>query len=328
MMKDRFKFTVFILIMLVIVSGCQNTSQPQQESQREEGAINQSAEPFLSFKDFDGQLVTLQDKPQKIVVLNDQVLHSFYQVGGKAVGITNTFNIDPPKEAADLPRVGFMHQVNIEKVVELKPDLVIGQRFDHANLREILKEANIPIANLNTQSIEDIRQNTILMGKITGNEQKAKELVAKMNSEINQVIDRIPDEKEMPSYAILTVMGDAAFVEQGSTIAVDIADQLKLRNATLSLDGEVMAGYIPFSMEEMVMIDPDYLFIISHTTDEEGEKMIESNFKSNPAWRSLSAISNDRMYFLPKVKFAIAPGVDVVDSYSYMADLIAPSESN
>lgn len=76
-MKDRFKFTVFILIMLVIVSGCQNTSQ-QQESKGEEFAINQSAEPFLSFKDFDGQLVTLQDKPQKIVVLNDQVLHSFY----------------------------------------------------------------------------------------------------------------------------------------------------------------------------------------------------------------------------------------------------------
>lgn len=130
-----------------------------------------------------------------------------------------------------------MHQVNIEKVVELKPDLVIGQRFDHANLREILKDANIPIANLNTQSIEDIRQNTILMGKITGNEQKAKELVEKINSEINQVIDRIPDEKEMPSYAILTVMGEGAFVEQGSTI---------------SLDGEAMAGYIPFSMEEIL----------------------------------------------------------------------------
>ena len=83
-MKDRFKFTVFILIMLVIVSGCQNTSQ-QQESNREEVTINQPSEPYLTFKDFDGETVTLQDKPQNIVILNEQVLYSFYQVGGKAV---------------------------------------------------------------------------------------------------------------------------------------------------------------------------------------------------------------------------------------------------
>lgn len=326
-MKDRFKFTVFILIMLVIVSGCQNTSQ-QQESNREEVAINQPSEPYLTFKDFDGETVTLQDKPQNIVILNEQVLYSFYQVGGKAVGVPTPFNIEPPKEAIKVPKVGFMHEVNMEKVLELKPDLVIGQRFDHGKLRETFKEANIPLANLNTQSIEDIKQNTILMGKITGNEPKAEELVNKMNSEINQVIEQIPDEQEMPTYAILTVMGDTAYVEQSSTIAIDIADQLKLRNATVSIDGEAFAGYIPFSMEEMVMINPDYLFILSHTTNDEAKEMIENNFKSNPAWSSLSAISNDQMYFLPKDKFVMAPGVDVAESYKYMADLITPSQTN
>ncbi|WP_440108832.1 ABC transporter substrate-binding protein [Paenibacillus sp. QZ-Y1] len=327
MIKHRFKFIIITLIMMVIVSGCQNTSQ-QQEGKREDVAINQSAEPYLSFEDFDGQLVTLQNKPQNIVVLNDQVLHSFYQVGGKAVGITNAFTIDPPEEAIHVPKVGFMHEANIEKVLELKPDLVIGQRFTHGALREIFKEANVPFANLNTQSIEDMRQDMTLMGKITGNERKAEELIQKMNSEINQVIDQIPEEKEMPTYAIVTVMGDAVFVEQGSTIAVDIADQLKLRNVAESLDGEVIAGYIPFSMEEMVMIDPDYLFILSHTTDEEAEKVIDSNFKTNPAWNSLSAISNDHIYFLPKDKFVMAPGMDVVDSYKYMADIVYSSQLN
>ncbi|MDP4098785.1 ABC transporter substrate-binding protein [Paenibacillus sp. P96] len=326
-MKHRFKPVIIILIIMVIVSGCQNTSQ-QQEGKREGLDADQSVESYLSFKDFDGQLVILQDKPQNIVVLNDQVLHSFYQVGGKAVGITNAFTIDPPEEAIDVPKVGFMHEVNIEKVLELKPDLVIGQRFTHGDLRKIFKEANIPFANLNTQSIEDMRQNTLLMGKITGNEKKAENLIKEMDSEINQVIDQIPEEKEMPTYAIVTVMGDAVFVEQSSTIAVDIANQLKLRNVTESLDGEIMAGYIPFSMEEMVKIDPDYLFILSHTTNEEAEQMVESNYKSNPAWNSLSAVSNDHIYFLPKDKFVMAPGVDVVDSYKYMADLVYSSQSN
>ena len=326
MMKHRFKLIISILVTILIVSGCQST--PQQQGNIENVAANDSAKPYLTFKDFDGEIVTLQEKPQKIVILNEQVLHSFYQVGGEAVGVPTPFNIDPPAEAKDVPKVGLMHEVNMEKVFELKPDLVIGQRFDHGKLREMFKEANIPLANLNTQSIEDIRQNTILMGKITGNEQKAKELVDKMNSDINQTIAQIPDQKEMPTYAILTVMGDTAYVEQSSTIAVDIADQLKLRNATVSIDGEAFAGYIPFSMEEMVMINPDYLFILSHTTNEEAEEMIEKNFKSNPAWKSLSAVSNDRMFFLPKHKFAIAPGVDVVESYKYMADLIAASQPN
>jgi len=325
-MKHLFKHIILILMMIVIVSGCQN-APPQQEAAKMSADTDQSAKPYLSFTDFDGQLVMLQNKPQNIVILNDQVLHSFYQVGGTAVGITNAFTIDPPEEAANVPKVGFMHEVNIEKVLALKPDLVIGQRFTHGELREIFKDANVPFADLNTQSIEDMRQNTILMGKITGNEKKAEDLIKEMDSEINQLIDRIPEEKERPTYAIVTVMGDAAFVEQGSTIAVDIADQLKLRNVTESLDGEVMAGYIPFSLEEMAMIDPDYLFILSHTTDEAAEKMIDSNFKSNPAWSSLSAISNGQMYFLPKDKFVMAPGVDVVDSYKYMADLVYPDQS-
>ncbi|OMF15523.1 hypothetical protein BK131_11730 [Paenibacillus amylolyticus] len=83
------------------------------------------------------------------------------------------------------------------------------------------------------------------MGKITGNEPKAEELVNKMNSEINQVIEQTPDEQEMPTYAILTVMGDTAYVEQSSTIAIDIADQLKLRNATVSIDSEAFARIYP-----------------------------------------------------------------------------------
>ncbi len=56
--------------------------------------------------------------------------------------------------------------------------------------------------------------------------------------------------------------------------------------------------------------------------------MIENNFKSNPAWNSLSAISNDRMYVLPKNKFVTASGVDVSESYKYMADLIDSSQTN
>ncbi|WP_338539555.1 hypothetical protein [Paenibacillus tundrae] len=83
------------------------------------------------------------------------------------------------------------------------------------------------------------------MGKITGNEPKAEEVVNKMNSEINQVIEQTPDEQEMPTYAILTVMGDTAIVEQSSTIAIDIADQLKLRNATVSIDSEAFARIYP-----------------------------------------------------------------------------------
>lgn len=322
-MKHQFKLMVVGMLATGIISGCQSPTGDQAGEKVSE-VQDQSAEPFLTFEDYDGDTITLQDKPQNIVILKDEVIHSFYQVGGEAAGITNGFTIEPPEEAADVPKVGFMHEVNMEKVFELDPDLVIGQRFTHGELKDTFKDAGIAFANLNTQSIEEIRENTLLMGKITDNEAKAEELISNMDKEIDQIIDQIPEEEEMPSYAIMTVMGDASFVEQGPTIGVDIADQLKLNNATESLEGEIMAGFIPFSMEEMVRIDPDYLFVLSHTTDEEAVDMIENNYKSNPAWSSLSAVSNDQIYFLPKDKFVIAPGVDVVDSYKYMSDIVYP----
>lgn len=306
-----------MMILMITVSGCQSASKKQNDQKQ-----TQSAESYLKIKDFDGKTITLKEKPKNIVVLKDEVLHSFYQVGGKAVGRTNAFTIDPPEEARDVPQVGYMHEVNIEKVLELKPDLVIGQRFTHGELRDTFEKAGIAFINLNTQSIDDIKNNTLLMGKITGHEKKAESLTKEMKSNISQIISQIPKEKKKPSFAIVTVMGDAVFVEQGPTIGVDIAKQLKLKNITESLDGEVMAGYIPFSMEAMVKLDPDYLFILSHTTDEDAKKMVENKFKSNPAWNSLSAVSNDKIYFLPKDKFVMAPGVKVVDSFQYMKDIV------
>ncbi|MFP7294390.1 ABC transporter substrate-binding protein [Bacillus safensis] len=322
-MKQLFKSVIFMMLLMITVSGCQSASKEQNNQKQTQ---SQSAEPYLKIKDFDGNIVTLQVKPKNIVVLKDEVLHSFYQVGGKAVGRTNAFTIDPPEEAKNVPKVGYMHEVNIEKVLELKPDLVIGQRFTHGELRDTFEKAGIAFINLNTQSIDDIKNNTLLMGKITGHEKKAESLIKAMDSRISQIISQVPKKKKEPSFAIMTIMGDAVFVEQGPTISVDIAKQLKLKNITESLEGEVMAGYIPFSMEAMVKLDPDYLFILSHTTDEDAKKMVENKFKSNPAWNSLSAVSDDKIYFLPKNKFVMAPGVKVVDSFQYMKDIVYSKE--
>jgi len=70
-----------------------------------------------------------------------------YETGGQAVGRVSfqSFLGDIPKGAEDAAEVGFNAQVNLEKVVSLKPDLVIGGVRLHDSMVEQLEANNIPI---------------------------------------------------------------------------------------------------------------------------------------------------------------------------------------
>ncbi|GAA0375250.1 ABC transporter substrate-binding protein [Bacillus horti] len=321
-MLKRNSTGLFVFIFIVVLVGCSSAANESSDKSVTAGQRSEDG-AYFAFTDDEEKIVVLDHKPESIVVLNSEVLHSFYQIGGRAVGITMDVVIEPPEQARDIAIVGMMHEVNMELAFSLKPDLVIGQTFWHASLRQQFEEAEIPFMNLSTLTIDDLQANALLLARILGKEVQGDSAIQDMKERIQVILEQIPDESS--TYAILTLMPGSIFLEQGPTIAVDIVDQFGFTNISTSLESGEMPGYIPFSMETLVKLDPDYLFLLVHGTNEEGQRIIQNELETNEAWHALKAVNNGSAHFLPSDLFVIAPGLDVYLSFEYLAKLLYPT---
>jgi len=142
-------------LLLSIASACaSNQGQAVQggvESRAGQASgadVNENASlEYLRITDDLGREVVVKSKPERIVTLTPTFTSMLYETGGQAVGRVSfqSFLGDIPKGAEDAAEVGFNAQVNLEKVVSLKPDLVIGGVRLHDSMVEQLEANNIPI---------------------------------------------------------------------------------------------------------------------------------------------------------------------------------------
>ncbi len=114
----------------------------------------------------------------------------------RVVGIDD-YSDWPPEKVKDLPKLGPDLNINMEKLVELKPDLVIASLSVPGMEKNVerLAELNIPHLVLNPKTIEEIYQDIHTLGAACGVQERAQELVAELMRKIEQVqakAERLP----------------------------------------------------------------------------------------------------------------------------------------
>lgn len=318
------------LVLLLAVAGCSQsapsaggtTSKPGLDSQVLP-AVEQ-AKPFLSFQDDAGRTVTLPSKPQKIVVLSPQLLDLLYAVDGTAIAKTvASGRSEVPERAKNIADVGGITTVNTEKLLSLQPDLVIGSTSFHRELANILDSSKIPFAVFALSTYKDLKEKTPLFGKIAGTESKANEELAKLDQKITALTDKLPD--KTPSFIMLNVTPSSVSVQRTNTVGLEVTKMLKMKNVAETLEAsQGSQTTAPYSMEKLVELNPDYVFILIHGARADGEKKIQSELAGQPAWASLRAVKEHRMSILPSDLLLSNPGFRLNESVDYLAKLVYP----
>ena len=136
--------------------------------------------------------VTLEKKPERIVSLapvNTEILFAL-DLGEKVVGVTE-FCTYPP-EAVSKEKVGGMTTVSVEKVIALNPDLVLALNLNGEETVDTLDDY-FPVLVIDQQKvtrIEDIFTRIELVGKITGEEERATALVAELRGRVESITNQ------------------------------------------------------------------------------------------------------------------------------------------
>lgn len=299
-----------IALIATIFSGCGSDKETAQNK------------GYVTITDDANRTVSLTKKPERIVALSTSFLEPLHDVDAKVIGCPSS-KMGVPEYYKDLAKVGAVYEINIEKVVGLKPDLVIAMKGMNDKFVSTLESNNIPVIVLDMKSYEQVKRCLDIFAKITGEQDKAAAVIKKMDDQIAEVKAKLP-QKSM-KVAILHSTAQDVTVQLDGSIAGSVAKMLGFTNVAADVstpDGNTESA--PYSLEMLVKKNPDVIFITSMGDMKTIKAAMEKNVENNDAWKSLNAVKNKHVYYLPQHLFLLNPGMHYPQAAQIMAQKIYP----
>lgn len=263
-----------------------------------------------------GRRVAVPEHPQRIVSLAPSITETLYAMGqdGKIVGDTDY--CDYPAAATRKPHVGAVLNPSIEKIVSLKPDLVIG--IAEANRRETadqLARLGIPLYGLSDKSLDDVLRSVRDLGGLLDCEARATVLASNLNERVRTVEHRVAG---LPEPLVLFVTWYQPLITVGAhNFVADVIRRAGGRSISDDLPGE----WPRLSVEAVLARNPDIVLLPkSHSYTPSLDE-----FRHLPGWRDLAAVKAGRVYFIADT--IVRPCPRLVDSLEEVAAILHPEKT-
>ncbi len=270
------KIFLVCIVSMVLVSGCITETIRTTESEFS------SKYPITVTDDF-GRNVTITKEPERIVSTAPSNTEILFALGleNKTVGVTEYCNY--PTGALKKEKIGGFSTVNIEKIISLKPDLVVASGKTGNENIGMLENFGVSVVVLDPTNIEGILKDIELVGEITGTNENASKLVADMEERINAI--KPPGEKLRVVYV---VWHDPLMGAGKETFADDLikkAGGINIANFT---------GYKVISLESVISENPD--IIITSVGHGDAKNMTYGFILNEPGLRIVNAVKNGKIY--------------------------------
>ena len=142
----------------------------------------------VSVTDDTGRNVILPKPAQRVISLAPHTTELIYYIGAGSQLAAVTRYSDYPSEAGKLPVVGDFRQIDLERVLAMKPDLlVVWQGGNPQKQLERLKKAGIPVFYSDPRRLGDIPDNMVKLGILTGHEAVARKKAAQWGEAMNRL---------------------------------------------------------------------------------------------------------------------------------------------
>ena len=285
--------TAMLFLLASILIACNKSSakpsSSEIENETEKAEVEQQISETRSF-DSEKGAVDIPTKPLRIVT--DYYGGELLSVGANVVGVEptafdNPFIKDLLKDAIEIGT-----PVNIEKVLELKPDLIVVM-YDE-NYEQLSKIA--PTIHIPYGTAKNIQETVKLFGDIAGNPEEAEKFLSKFNEKAQEGREKLsgiiaPDATvgiyELTDKGDLWIFGDNA--GRGgqalyNALELNMPHENNNEEQTLQLSMEVLPEYAA-----------DYMFLTTYDPEKKGEAL--KNLKDSSVWQGLDAMKNNRVFY-------------------------------
>lgn len=273
-----------------------------------------AADSGITIRDQAGRQVTLERIPERIVSLSPGNTEILFALGldEKIVGVTNY--CDYPVQAQSKPKVGGFVEINIEKVIELDPDVVFATGGVQAEIVQNLTELGLTVVVVQPKTLQEVLDAIELVGKAVGEPVKAKALTSQLQARIDGIRARVKSwAKREPRKVLYELWYDPLMtVGPGSFI-----HDLIVTAGGINIAGDSNQPYPVISLETVVAGDPDVI-IYSHGA------MSPKEVGDRKGWQEIEAVHAGRIILIPDENILSRPGPRLVDGLEAMARAIYP----
>lgn len=304
MIRTKNIFMLCIVMLMVMIAGC---------SKEEKKEMNTAAKGKDSYviKHAMGE-TTIKGTPKRIVVLTNEGAEALLSVGVTPVGSTKPRAGDEwyphlAKELKDTKVVGTERDVNLEAIMKLKPDLIIGNKMRHEKVYEQLKEI-APTVYAETLR-GDWKENFTLYTKAVNKEKEGNKALDDYKKRIEGLKEKLGDKVDSKVSIIRFVPGDVRIYQKNSFSGVVLNDIGFKRPPLQDKDDFAIKGV---TKEQIPDMDGDYLFYF--TSDKDTDKTNEGNtiakeWTEDPLFKQLQASKNEKVFEVDEVIWNTAGGI-------------------
>jgi cobalamin biosynthetic protein CobC len=139
------------------------------------------AQAAITVKDDDGNLITLQKPAQRVISLAPHVTEMLFAAGGGSHVVGVVAYSDFPEDAKKIPQIGSNREVDLERIMALKPDLIVVWRHGSSERQiEMVRKLGVPMFHSEPQSLEAIADSVAKLGQLMGTENAAGPAAAEL----------------------------------------------------------------------------------------------------------------------------------------------------
>jgi iron complex transport system substrate-binding protein len=126
--------------------------------------------------------------PQRIVCLTEETTEILYLLGEehRIVGISG-FTCRPPQARRDKPKVSAFTSAKIDKILDLKPDLVLGFSDLQAQIAQDLIRAGVNVFVFNQRSVDEIFDMLLMLSRIVDAERAGLALADRLRADLSRI---------------------------------------------------------------------------------------------------------------------------------------------
>ena len=264
-----------------------------------------------------GQTINIKGTPQRIVSLAPSDTEILFALGLGSEVVGTDSDSDYPTAATTLPHVGSGYpSFDIETIVNLKPDLVIGFGYTKPDYVSQLENLGIPVVILAPKDVSGVISDITLVGKITGATPQAKTLTTTMQNSLNAI------ETKMKGITDPRVLWEFDGTDPSNPW---VAGPGSFNDSMITLAGGQNVGDTgptsswQMNTEDIIKADPQIIIL-----DDYQFGVTVQNVEQRPGWSTITAVKDGAIYPITDSNLTDRPGPRVIDGLQILAQDIHP----
>jgi iron complex transport system substrate-binding protein len=310
MTKLKKLFSIILCLILVVsITAC--AKAPAEPGTKAAAKVpNQTTYP-LTIKDSYDRDVVISKEPKTIVSVAPNITETVFALGKSSELIGRTDFDTYPNEVKNIQSIGGLQNPNVEKIAELKPDIVIASAFFPKEVVTKLEELKIPVIVLYGPDSFDGAYDTInKVGQILNAGDKANSIVAGMKKKVVDVEAKVKGLPTPSVYYVVSFGKAGDFTAGAETFVGKMLEMAGGKNAASDTKDW------NYSVEKLVEKNPDLLICSKYFNT-------KANIKIATGYKDLTAVKNDKLYEIDNNLVDIQ-GPRLADGLEALAKIIHP----